>query len=107
MDSRKQFSINREKWKEATRMGWGIGSIKRVEDRYQEEVPELVRNFVENKCPAICEVFYNAIQDGLISAGANPDFAIEFCEEMVAMPLDEILIDLGMEYCPELIKEVK
>jgi hypothetical protein len=104
MDKKQEFSINREKWQEAKDWGWGISSVSGYETKDQG-YKELIQNFVKKRCPALLDGLYNSIQDGLIAAGMNEDHAIEFCEEMVAMPLDEILINLGMEFCPELMEK--
>lgn len=97
------FRIDEEKWPEAKNWGWGISSVEGY-DSMKEDYPELVKSFVKKKCPAICEIFYNSIQDGLISAGLNPDIAIEMTEEILAMELDELLISLAHEVSPELLK---
>ena len=103
LSNKRNFSIDIEKWSEAKKWGWGISSTEGYEP-VREEYPKLVKNFVEQKCPAICEVFYNSILDGLISSGMDPGHAIEMTEEILAMELDELLINLAHEISPELLK---
>ena len=103
MDEKKQYSISIKRWKEAEDWGWGISSVEGY-DPLREEYPELIKSFVKERCPAICEVFYNSIQDGLVAGGLDSGHAIETMEEILAMRLDELLIDLAHEFCPELLE---
>ena len=104
---KKQLSINLEKWEKAKDWGWGVSSIEQPvykEEYKPEEYQKLVRDFVQRRLPAICGVFYDSVNDGLVGAGLNVDHAIEMTEEILVFSLDEILINMAQEICPELLE---
>ena len=102
LENRRIFSIDGKQWPEAKNWGWGISSVEGF-DPVREDYPKLVKQFVKKRCPAICEVFYNSIQDGLMGAGLDEGTAIEMTEEILVMELDNLLINLAHEISPELL----
>lgn len=100
---KENYSINRDEWNEAKDWGWGISVVERFKP-VEEDYPKPVKAFIRKRCPVICQVFYDSIQDGLVSAGLDSDHAIETTEEILAMVLDELLIDLAHEFYPSLLQ---
>lgn len=103
MEKKKQYSVNEKQWPEAKNWGWGISSVEGFKPE-GEAYPKLVKEFVKKRCPIICEVFYNSIQDGLMGAGMDEGHAIELTEEILAGELDNLLINLAHEISPELLE---
>lgn len=106
-NGKKIYSIDSIKWPEAEKWGWGISTQQIFDFEPEGEPSQMVRNFVQTRMPAICEIFYNTILDGLMAAGIDSGHAIEFVEEELAFKLDEFLIEIAHEYCRDLIKERK
>ena len=105
----KYFEINEDTWQEAIDEGWNTVRVKSknmqfCQKKFWNEETEI---FIEEKLPKIFDDFYQKITSGLIKSGMDEGDAIEIMEEMTALELSELLIQLGGYFNPTLVKEVK